>query len=74
MVRLGGVFQGLPGILVPGHMITFAVLRCGNTVCVRGEIVKLCGSLVRVLRHMLASRMINFKLALRQRASAPVEA
>jgi hypothetical protein len=32
-------------------MVFLSVMRCGNTMCVRGQIVKLCGSLVRILRH-----------------------
>ena len=56
LVSLGGVFQGLPGILVPSHMIFFAVVRRGNTMCVRGEIVELRGSLMHVFWHIFVSR------------------
>ena len=47
-VSLGGVFHGLPGIVVPSLMVFFAVVHCGNTVCVRGEIVELYSSLMLV--------------------------
>jgi hypothetical protein len=47
-VSFGGMFHGLPGILVPSLMILFAMVRRGNTVCVCGEIVELCCSLVCV--------------------------
>ena len=46
LVSLGGVFHGLPGMLVPSHVVFFVVVRCSDAVCVRGEIVKLRGSLV----------------------------
>ncbi len=55
LISLGGVFHGLPGKFVPGLMVFFAVVRRGNTVCVRGEIVVLRGFLVRVFWHILFS-------------------
>ena len=65
LVGLGGVFQGLPGILVPGHMVFFAVVRGGNPVRVRGEIVELGGSLVHVFWHIFVSRTTSLILATR---------
>jgi hypothetical protein len=47
-VSFGGVFQGLPGILVPSLVVLFAMVRRGNTVCVCRKIVELRGSLVCV--------------------------
>ncbi len=37
-------------------MVAFAVVRGRDAVRVRGEIVKLCGSLMRVIWHYLLSR------------------
>jgi hypothetical protein len=45
------MLHGLPGVFVPGQMVFLSVMRCGSTMCVRGQIVNLCGSLVRILRH-----------------------
>jgi hypothetical protein len=56
LVSLGGVLQGLPGIFVSGHMVFFTVMRSSNTMCVRGQIVKLCGSLMRVFGHVISPK------------------
>jgi len=48
-----GMFQRLPGILMAGHMVPFVMVRCGNTVCVSGEIVELRSALVRIVWHVL---------------------
>ena len=69
LVSFGGVFQGLPGMLLSGLMIFLTVVRRGNTVCVRGEIVELRGSLVHVFWHMfvvspgLSNRDIQTRIA-----------
>jgi len=46
LVGFGGVLKGLPRIFVPGLMIFLFVVRSGDSVCVRCEIVKLRCSLV----------------------------
>ena len=45
------MFQGLPGMFVPGLMIFFSVVRRGNTVRLRGKIVHLRGSIMFVFWH-----------------------
>ncbi len=46
-----GMFQGLLGMLVPGQVIFFTVVRGGGAVRVRGEFVEFGSSLVRVVWH-----------------------
>jgi hypothetical protein len=46
-----GMFQGLLGMLVPGLVIFFPMVRGGGTVRVRGEFVEFGSSLVRVDWH-----------------------
>jgi hypothetical protein len=58
LVSLGGVFQCLPGILLPSLVISFAMMCCGNAMRVRCEVMEFCGSLVRVLGHRWISWMI----------------
>ena len=53
-VGLGGMFHGLPRKFVRGQMVFFVVMRSGRPVCVRGQIVKLRGSLMRILWHTLS--------------------
>ena len=45
-MRLCRMLQRLLGMLVPGQMIAFVVVRCGNTMGVGGELVELRRSLV----------------------------
>jgi len=52
--RLLGMFHGLPGMLVPGLVIFFSMVRGGGTVRVCGEFVELGSSLVRVIWHSAA--------------------
>ena len=59
-VSLGGVFQGLPRMLVPAHMVFFAVMGSGNAMRVRGQIVKFCGSLMRVFWHAVSPLETGF--------------
>ncbi len=40
-------------------VILFAVMRGSDAVCVCGEIVELCGSLMRIFGHVLTSRSEN---------------
>ena len=49
-----GIFHGLPGVLVPGLMIFFPMVRGGRTVRVCGEFVEFSSSLVRVIWHSTA--------------------
>jgi hypothetical protein len=49
--RLLGMFHGFPGVLVPGLMIFFPVVRGGSTVRVRCEFVEFGCSLMRVIGH-----------------------
>jgi len=49
--RLGRVFHGLLGVLVPGLVIFLAVMRRGNAMRVGGKLVHLSGSLVRIFCH-----------------------
>jgi hypothetical protein len=51
LVSLDGVFHGLTGILMSRLVIFFAVMRRGNSVRVRGQIMVLRRSLVRVFGH-----------------------
>jgi len=51
LVRLGRVFHRLLGVLVPGLVIFLAVMRRGNAMRVRGKLVHLSGSLVRIVCH-----------------------
>ena len=46
------VLQRLSGMLVPGQVIFFSVVRGGSAVRVRGEFVEFSSSLVRVVWHM----------------------
>jgi hypothetical protein len=46
-----GMFQGLSGMLVPGQVIFFSVVRGSSPVRVCGEFVEFGSSLVRVVRH-----------------------
>jgi hypothetical protein len=55
LVGLGGVFQGLPGVLVCGQVIFVAVVLRRNSVSVRGKIVELSGSPVGILCHDVLS-------------------
>jgi hypothetical protein len=50
-VSLVRVFHGLTGIFLSRLVILFAVMRRGNTVRVRGQIMVLRRSLVPVLGH-----------------------
>jgi hypothetical protein len=59
LISLMRMFQSLPGILVPSHMVPFVVMRCGNTVRVSGEIVEFCSALVRIVWHVLFSLRRN---------------
>jgi len=45
------MFQRLSGMLVPGLVIFFPVVRCGSPVRMCSELVKFGRSLVRVLWH-----------------------
>ena len=65
--RLLGMLHGLPGLLVPGLVIFFSVMRGGSPVRVRCEFVELRSSLMRVIWHgasrpsgMLHLRIIRF--------------
>ena len=49
-----GMFHGLLGMLAPGLVIFFSVVRGGSTVRVCGEFVELGGSLVRVTWHNIS--------------------
>lgn len=66
LVSLCRVFQGLPGILMPGFVVLLFVVHGSNAMSVCGEIVELCGSLVRVVWHILLSPTIGFNPARRQ--------
>jgi hypothetical protein len=68
----GRVFEGLPEVLLASLMAFFAVVRCSNVVCVRGGIVELGSSLVRVFSNILVPRTNNLISALRQFVSKPV--
>jgi hypothetical protein len=46
LMRLCRMLQRLLGMLVPGQMIAFVVVRCGNTMGVGRELVELRRSLV----------------------------
>ena len=48
---LFGMFQRLPGLLVPSEVIFFSVGYGGRAVRVRGKFMELGGSLVRIKRH-----------------------
>jgi len=52
------MFQRLLRMLVCGLEILFLVARGGNPVGVRGEIVHLCGSIVRVFWHHVSQSRI----------------
>jgi hypothetical protein len=52
------MFQGLPGNFLSGLMVSLGVVGGGNAVGVRSEIMKLCGSLVRIIWHVVVSRGI----------------
>ena len=61
-----GMFHGLLGMLVPGQVIFFPVMRGGGAVRVRSEFMELRGSLMRVIWHA-ASRpwgMIHLRIIL----------
>jgi hypothetical protein len=49
-----GVFHGLPGKLVPGFVVFFAVVGGCYTVGLCGEIMELRGSLMRIFWHALS--------------------
>jgi hypothetical protein len=55
------VFHGLLGLLVPAQMIAFAVMRRCRLMRVRGKLVKLSRSYMRIICHILFSpdRMSN---------------
>jgi hypothetical protein len=48
------VFQRLSGVLVPGQVIFFSVVRGGGPVRVCGEFVEFGSSMVRVVRHKVS--------------------
>jgi hypothetical protein len=50
-----GVFQGLPGMFLPGFMVFFAVVRRSRTVRVGGQIVQFRGSIVHIFWHSIFS-------------------
>jgi len=50
-VGLGRMFHRLLGVLVSGLVIFLAVMRRGGAVRVRGLLVKLSGSLMRIVCH-----------------------
>lgn len=56
------MLQSLPGVLVPGQMVFFFVVRCRSAVRVRGELVKLGSSLVRVVWHGVSGLRSTAKL------------
>jgi hypothetical protein len=64
LVSLGGVFQGLPGMLMPSLVVFFAVVRRCNEVCVRGNIVYLCGSIMFVFWRVVFSGPTSLILSL----------
>jgi hypothetical protein len=49
-----GVLQRLSGMLVPGQVIFFSVVRGGSAVRVRGELVEFGSSLMRVVWHSVS--------------------
>jgi hypothetical protein len=51
LMRFVGVLHGLPGMLVAGEVILFAVVCGGGTVGVRGHFVEFGGSLMRIVVH-----------------------
>ena len=59
-----GIFHGLLGMLVPGLVIFFSMVRGRSTVRVCGEFVELRSSLVRVIRHSAAypRRSLHLKI------------
>src|ERR1700685_1318063 len=52
---LCGVFHGLSGVLVPGKVLSLAVLRRCCSVRVRGHLVKFSRSLMRIVVHICSS-------------------
>lgn len=52
------MFQRLPGKLTAGEMIFLAVMRGSRAVGMCGHFVKLRGSLMRILRHMISFRAL----------------
>jgi hypothetical protein len=53
LMRFLGIFHSLPGMFVPGLMVFLAVMRSRSPVCMRGHVVKLSGSLMRIFCHNL---------------------
>jgi hypothetical protein len=51
--RLRGVFQSLLGMLVPGLVVFFSMMRGGSAVRVCRKFVELGGPLVRVRWHVV---------------------
>ena len=49
-----GIFHGLLGMLVPGLVIFFPMVRGGSTVRVCGEFMELSSSLVRLIWHSVS--------------------
>jgi hypothetical protein len=49
LVGLGGVFHRVPGQFVSSLVISLAVMRSGDAVSVRGEVMELGGPLVPVI-------------------------
>jgi hypothetical protein len=49
-------------MLVPGHMVFFAVMGSGNAMCVRRQIVKFRGSLMRVFWHAVSPVETGFAI------------
>ena len=56
------IFQRLFGMLVPGLVIFFPVVRGGSTVRVCGEFVELGSFLVRLIRHSVSNTLCPLQL------------
>jgi hypothetical protein len=56
---LGGMFQRLPGMFLPGLVIFFSMMRRGRTVRVGGKFMEFGSSLVRIVWHGIFSLSSN---------------
>lgn len=54
------MFHGLSRMLLTGLMVPFGMMRCSHTVCVGSEIMKLSGSSVGIVWHVIVFRSMAY--------------
>ena len=71
LIGLGRMFHGLLGVFVSGLVIFLTVMRGGNTVSVRGQLVHLGGSLMPITLH---DGLLSFQASVRTQTRQAADA